>query len=80
MENNAIIQEYQQLTKKQTKTEYNIDGKLNIKVSKDELRRGLKEKLATKHETAFIYEYCLSLKEKQNTHDTKQSPNKGVKK
>ena len=79
MEKN-IIQRYKDVTKNEIKEEYNIDGKLNIKVSKDELRRGLKEKLATKHETAFIYEYCLSLKEKQNTHDTKQSPNKCVKK
>ena len=43
MENNAIIQEYEQLTKKETKTEYNIDDKINIKVSKQELRRGLKK-------------------------------------
>ena len=75
MENNAIIQEYKVITKNETKTEYNIDGKINIKVTKEELKRGLKEKLAPKHETAFIYQYCLSLKEKQNTHDTTQSPN-----
>ena len=62
MENNAIIQEYQQLTRKETKTEYDINGKINIKVTKNELKRGLKEKLTQKHQKAFIYEYCLSLK------------------
>ena len=63
---NKILKEYKELRKNETKTEYNIDGKLNIKVSKSELKRGLKEKLSKKHETAFIYQYCLNIKEKQN--------------
>ena len=62
---NKTLKEYRELTKNETKTEYNIDGKLNIKVSKTELKRGLKEKLSNKHETAFIYQYCLNIKEQQ---------------
>ena len=74
MENNAIIQEYEQLTKKEPKTVYNIDDKIDLKVSKQELKRGLKEKLQNKHENTFIYEYMTSYRTE------KHSPNKLIKK